>query len=332
MAIFFITSPAPIIHRVLPLIKEKKIKDLTIVTTPDLKPFFEKNVDAKVIVPKTHRNLITSKTKHKIFSNAIRSKLEFRRLFKNIENEEVYLFYTTWAIVHMSYVKKLSKKNKVFLYPEEYAFSIYDEKKGITALAMKILAKVLLSMDVRICDFCGSPVWELKKGSFPMEIVEYDKFGEKLPREFMVDINSLEGKSVLFLGGIFVSGYIENEERIVEVTDTVKEILDEKYHGSYVVKPHPREQILYGEMAKSENILSPHLLAETLMDHKWKYVIGYYSESLMSARSLTNATVISLILLFKWKDVKLKQYLYTQFKNKDVLMPKSIEELREMIQ
>jgi len=334
MTIFFINSPAEAIHSALPMIKEKKIDDLTIVTTKDMKHFFEQKTNGKVIVPEVHPNLITKKTKRKLISNAIKSKFEYKRLFKNIENEEIYLFFTSWSVVHMSYVKKLSKKNKIYLCHEDYITGIYDESKNISSFFMRLAAKILLNIDVKILIWEGTPVWELKKNSFPMEIISYDKFNNKLPKEFMEDIKDIKDKDMLFLAGFlgeqFNVDYDESKENIEFVNELV-DIFDNLFGNKYVIKGHPRDGKLYGKMKESKNILPEHYLAETLFGHKWKYIIGFKTEALASAALHTNAKVISLINLYDWNDYITKKWYVNVFNKSNVLMPKTLDEFKEML-
>ena len=113
MTIFFLNAPAQATRRVLPLMKEGKYNDITVVVPEDLAEFFENHTDAKVIVSKVHQNLITQKTKHKLISNTIKSILEYRKLFKGIKGEDVCLFCSSWAVLYFSYVAKLSKHNNI---------------------------------------------------------------------------------------------------------------------------------------------------------------------------------------------------------------------------
>ena len=80
-------------------------------------------------------------------------------------------------------------------------------------------------------------------------------------------------------------------------------------------------------MSESKNIIPSYMLAETLMNHKWRYIIGYYSEVLLSAKIRTNAKVISLLHLWKWNNLNLKKYWQNRFESEGIIMPKNIKEL-----
>ena len=254
MTLFFISSPGQMAHRALSVLEEKKPENLTIVTTDAIRPFLEGRVKAKIITLKTEPNLITRSSKSKIVSNAIRSKLEYRRLFKDIENEDVYLFFTSWGVVPISYVKKLSKRNKVYLYPESFLNDMYEEEKSFVATGMKLAVKLLLGLDVYIVRWNNIPVWELRPNSFPMEIVEYDGFNAKLPKQFMMDTDLLKGKRVLFLGSKFEIDCEESEDK-VKLTDELMDIFEKNFKGEYVIKAHPIDKVLYGRMKDSKFVI-----------------------------------------------------------------------------
>jgi hypothetical protein len=331
MAIFFINAPAQIIHRVLPLINEKKFENLIIVTTGDLVQFFKENINAKILVTNLHPNLITKNIRYKLISNAIKANLEYRRFFKDIKDEEIYLFFTSWSVVYLSYVAKLSKKNRVYLYPEKDAHSLYGEEKSLRASFMKLFAKLLLGVEVYIINKSGVPVWELRRDSFPMEIVEYDKFNSKISDKFMQGNKLLNKKEILFVGDeIVLEG--ADEKSVIELNNKIMDLLDNNFCNKYSIKPHPRDEKLYGKMSESKNIIPPHILAETLMNHKWKYIIGYYSEVLLSAKIRTNANVISLLHLWKWNNLELKKYWQSRFEKDGIFLPENIEELKNLLE
>jgi len=327
MTIFFISSPGQMAHRALSLINKEKFKDLTIVTTKTIKPFFEDKLDAKILTLDVEPNLITKDTKHKLITNAIKSKFEYNKLFKHVKGQDVYLFFTSWGIVPISYVKKLSKNNKVYLYPEDFLDNMYDEEKGLTALIMKLSAKLLLGLDVYIVRWNNIPVWELKLNSFPMEIIEHDVFNNKLPKEFCIDPKYLKGKSILFLGSKFEIDCEESEDKI-KLTNKLVNILDKHFKNKYCVKAHPIDKILYGKMKNCKYIIPAHYLSESLYNHYWDFIIGYHSEALVSAKRHTNAKVISLVKLYDFTNPKVRQYWIDTFDKEGLIMPKNLEELK----
>ena len=330
MVLFFLNSPAQLLHRVLPLIKENNYKNLTIVAPPELRPFLLKATKAKIITPKVHQNLIDGKTKRKIISNAIRAKLEYRKHFKHIKGEEIHLFFNAWAITYLSFVKKLSKHNRVFFYPEADACMIQEEEHGIRAFFMKLVAKYLLGVNVVIMNKADLPIWEVPEGEIPWEVVHYDKFDGSLPPELMTDPKLLEGMEVLFLGHDITSEGADEEE-IIKITDVVMDIFEENYPISYVIKQHPRERTLYGKMNTPKRLLPPEMLAESLYNHDWKFIISYYSEAGITAKKQTNATVISLLNFWHFEKPSLKDYWVKRFEDEGILLPKTIKELNSIM-
>jgi len=330
MAVLFVIAPVQIYYRVLPLIEEKKFKKLTVITTKELEPFFKEHTNAEVIVPKVHPNLITRKNKSKIIGNLIKAKLEYRRIFKNIENEEIYFFFTAWALLLFYYINNLSKKNKVYLYRDsENSYEMYKEEKSIRASMMKFFSRLFLGLKINVISKEGTPVWLLPENSFPMTVISARQ-DEKLVNKYLSDTSFLKGKNTLFIGdNIDIEG--ADEDSVINLSDNIIDIFNKKFKNSYVIKPHPREQKLYGKMANSKNVISPYILAETIMGHDWKFIVGYYSEALISARKLTNAKVISLLHLFNWGNKELKEYWQKRMKKEGLFIPESLQEFKEII-
>ena len=326
MTIFFISSPGQMAHRALFLIEKNKFKNLTIVTTKTIAPFFRDKLNAKIITLDTEPNLITRSTKHKIISNAIKSKLEYRKVFRDIKNEDIHLFFTSWGIVPISYVKKLSKKNKVYVYPEDFLDNMYEEEKNLTAFFMRVVVKFLLGLDVYIVRWNNIPVWELKLNSFPMEIINVSSFNVKIPKKFMIDKKCLENKKVLFLGSKFEIDCEESVDK-VHLTDDLMDLLNKRFSGQYLIKAHPIDKTLYGKMKYSKNSIPAHYLSESLYNHPWKIIIGYHSEALVSAKKHTKAKVISLVKMYGFTNQKVKEYWINTFNKEGIIMPNNLEEL-----
>ena len=329
MAIIFVMAPVQIYYNVLPLIEEKKFDKLIIVTTKELAPFFQEHIKGIVIVPKVHPNLVTTKTKHKLLLNIIKAHLEYLRLFKNIKNEEIYLFFTSWSVVFLSYVAKLSKRNKVYLCAKQSLTELYKEEKSLRATFMKIVAKYLLGVDVNIVNKLGSPVWELKRNSIPMEYLDFNP-NMKSAINYVSDNKMLENKEVLFIAdAILTEG--ADEKSVVELNNYIMDIFEKDFKNSYIIKPHPRVPDLYGKMKESKNLLQQNVIVESIMGHSWKFIIGYYSEALVSAKIFTNAKVISLLKLWKWGNPDLKQHWHNKLKKGGVIMPKNFDELKNLL-
>jgi len=337
MSVLFVNAPNQIFYSALPLIEEKKFRKVKIITTDELAPFFKEHTKSEVIVPKVHPNLITSKNKHKIFFNIIRAKLEYKRIFKEIINDEIYVFFTSWSVVFFSFIKKLSKRNKIYFYLREGNYSpnfddgswTFKKERSIRAYIMTFFAKLFLDVDVFILNKSGLPVWELKRNSFPMQIIKY-KPNLKLNKKYSTDHQLLNNKKILFLGQD-LSFVVDDEKKIIDLTDNLFNVLESNFNDLFIIKSHPRDTKLYGKMSKSKAILPPQIMAETLMEHDWKYIIGYYSGSLISAKIKTNAIVISLMNLWDWNNPKLKQFWHNEFENNGIVMPNNLNEVKLLL-
>jgi hypothetical protein len=337
MTVFFVNGPNQIFSLALPLLEEKQFKNLKIITTKELASFFKEHTNANVIVPNVHPNLITHKSKIKIFSNLIRAKIEYKKIFKNITNEDVYVFFTSWSVVFFSFIKKLSKRNKIYFLLEEDniapnfedSSSVFKKERSLRAFVMRIIAKYFLGVDVFITNRGDSPIWELKRDSFPMKILKNESKLKNVKKYFLNN-ELFKKKDILFLGQDL--SYVSDDEKsIIKLTDYIFEILDKNYSQSYLIKTHPRDVKLYGKIAKSKHVLPSHIMAEMLMGHDWKYIIGYYSGSLISAKKNSNAKVISLLNLWDWSNPKLKQTWLNEFKENGILLPQNLKELQDVL-
>jgi len=326
--IFFVLTFGSIYDRALPLIEEKKDKgEIVIVATTDqIEMFFKNYTDFKVIRTKVHPDLITRKTKHKILSNIIRSKLEFRKLFKDIENSEIYFCNTGHAVVMYSYIKKLSKRNKVIFYGK------YPIEHNIKAFAMRWITKWLLGVETVIHNMMGVPFWQLDKKFFEnIEILENYVGDKKLLDKYTVKLDIIEGKDVLILAQDLLVYDLVTQESFVESLDKLIDILDVEFPNLYVVKPHPREKKLYGKMTESKDIVPAYIPSELLMAHPWKFIISMVSTSLISASKITDAKVISMVDLFKWNGEKTHQQWKKAMAEGKIIIPKDFNEMKELI-
>lgn len=315
--IFFVITFGSIYDRALPLIEEKKNEGeiIVVATTDQIEMFFKNYTDFEVIRTKVHPNLITRETKHKILSNIIRSKLEFRKFFKDIENSKIYFCNTGYAVTMYSYIKKLSKRNKIIFYGDLGTKNgkqtiKYPIEHSTRAFAMKWIVKWLMGIETDVRCKLGFPVWDLNKNFFEnIEIIEKYTGDKKLLDRYMKKLNVLKGKKILIaINDGITSGFIEKTEFINKI-DNLMDILNDNAPGKYAIKPHPRLNKLYGKMSECNEIIPPYIPLEFVLRHDWKKVIGFDSGSLVSSIKYTSAEVISLIDAVEYRDKELKRML-----------------------
>lgn len=308
--IFFVTTFASIYDRVLPLIEEKKEKGevIIIASTEQIELFFKEYTNFKVIRTKVHPDLITMKTKHRILLNIIQSKLEYRRIFKDIKEAEVYFCNRAWATVIFSYIKKLSKRNKVFFFPKEKSLIEYPIDNSIKANLMRWVAKWLLGLETIVYDNMGVPFWYLDDKFFKnIQILEYKGEDKKILDMYSKKFDFLKDKQILIpIEDSVAAGTIEKSEFIEKMDQTI-DILDSIYPGAYAIKPHPRLNRLLGKMSQCNDIIPPYIPVEFVLNHNWTAVIGINSWSLIQASKITNANVISLIDTVEFTDKNIKK-------------------------
>ncbi len=308
--LFFVVTFASIYDRVLPLMEEKSESGEVIVvaSTKQIELFFKEYTNFKVIRTKVHPDLITNKTKSRILLNILKSKLEYNRLFRDIRETEIYFCNKSWAIVIFSYIKKLSKRNKVFFFPKEKSPFEYPIDKSIKAYIMRWVAKWTLGIETIVCDNMGIPFWHLDERFFEnMNYFEYDGGDKKILDIYAKKFDFLKDKQILIpIEDSIAAGMIEKSEFIDKMDHTI-EILDSIYPGAYAIKPHPRLDRLFGKMSQCKDIIPPYIPAEFVLNHRWRVVIGINSGSLIQASKITNANVISLIDSIEFKDKNIKK-------------------------
>jgi len=340
--IFFVITFASIYDRVLPLMEEKKDKGeiIVVAATDQIEMFFKNYTDFKVIRIKVHPNLITRKTKHRILSNIIRSKFEFRELFKDIEKSEVYFCNMGFAVVMYSYIKKLSRRNKVIFYGHwgkmsEKAVIKYPVEHSMRAFAMRWIAKWMMGVETIIHRKLGIPIWGLDQKFFEnIDILENYIGDKKLLDKYMKKLDVLKGKKILIaINDAVTSGFIEKTEFISKM-DNLMDILDDIAPGEYIIKPHPRLNKLYGKMSECNEIIPPYIPLEFILRHDWKKIIGIDSGSLVSSIKYTDAEVISLIDVVEYRDGELKKMLRDHLEKNSqnkIKFLKEIEELKQIL-
>lgn len=308
----FVLTFASITDRVLPLIE--KIKDngeiIVVVGTNQLEKFFRRNTDHKVIRTHVHPDLIDRKTKHKILTNIIKSKFEYRKLFKNIKNSNIYFTNKGCAVVIFSYIKKLSKQNKVFFFKVQSKRLGLDlpVEKSFRSYIMNWITKYLLGVETIVNNRSGVPLWSLDQKFFKnIETVEIPEGDKNIIKRYASKIDILKGKKILIAYNDSISCDFVDSVEFEKKLDTLWEVLEEKASGKYVIKPHPRLNKLYGKMEKCKDIVPAYIPLQLILGHNWEYTIGFDSESLISASKLTDSKVISLIDAVKYKDEKLKK-------------------------
>jgi len=337
--IFFVITSGSISDAILPLIEKKKDKGeiIIVATTEQLQIFFKNYTDFKVIRTKVHPDLITRKTKYKILSNIIRSKLEYRELFKDIKNSEIYFCNKDCAIVIYSYIKKMLKRNKVFFFGHklENTTSAYPIEHSFRAFVMRWIVKWLMGVETVVYNRVGVPLWGLDKKIFKdIKIIEHPIQDNKLIERYSKKLDILKGKKILIaINDAVTVGFI-NKTEFINKLDNLMDILDDLAPGEYAIKPHHRLNTLYGKMSKCTEIIPSYIPLEFYLNHDWKYVIGIGSGSLFSATKYTNAEVISLIDAIEYTDEKIKQDLRDKLKKNShdkIRFLGKIEELRQIL-
>lgn len=335
--IFFITKVAPIYYVVFPLLETIQNKEdiLIVAGSKEVALFFKIHTDFRVINMQVHPNLITRKTKYKLLQNILLSKKEYNTFFKDIKDAKIYFFGSSFKIVVFSYIHKLARQNTIIEgYASHKKTSIeYPLDRSMRAWIMRWIAKWLLGVETTVHINQGIPFWKLSETFYEKHHIRRMFIDhEKTKKNYTIQLDVLEGKTVLItMQDLMVYNYVEKTS-FVKILDDLMDILYQLYPDKFVIKPHPRERTLYGSMAKTTQIIPPYIPSEFLMDHPWDIVIGIFSTSLLSAARLTESKVISIIDLLTWNDTAFQQKWSTIMKDAGVLVPKTVQELNQMLQ
>ena len=338
--IFFVTTMGSIYDRVLPLIEEKKdhANIVVVATTDQIEQFFTHYTSFKVIRTTVHPDLINKKIWYKFLTNVIRSKTEYNTCFKQYKNSEIYFFGSAWSIIIYSYVQKLAKYNTLFQYPsvdlqEQVMLRVVNNYK--TKL-MNLFTKIFLNLNTIVVTDSAVLGYELHKKFYKknnVHIVKNHQMNYALLDKYMVKLDEIKNKQIFMPIEDLVACSHLTETEFTNKMNRIVDILDKTFPELYVVKPHPRLNTLYGDI-KTKTILPIYIPAEFIMKHPWKFIIGVESFSLVSAAKQSNATVISLIKLFDYKNPDTQQkwntWLYKET-NGRILFPESLQELHALL-
>jgi len=339
--ILFVVSLGSIYHRVIPLIESLKDENLLVVTpNENIFKFFKNYTPFPTIQIKVNSNLITKSTWYGAPINAIRSKFEYTKLFKDIKNANVYFFGTGSMIVVFSYIQKLAKHNKLFLYhPNKDKVKKYLEPTIVENWKTKIICegiKLLLGIDIKIRKDCGLYNFCIYKKFFNKNKVKeiFQEFDHSVYKKYMKDLPILKDKKVLLLlSDLVTEGRVE-KNIFTNQMNKLNLILERHYQFQFVVKPHPNLSKLYGAMRNTPQI-DYYIPSQFIMNHPWEVVIADCSASLVAPeeQNLGGVKLIELVDLLQFKDKKVQKELkdFLVKWNPNLLFPKTFDELEVML-
>ena len=340
--IFFVISYGSIYRRVLPLLDSLKDKDILVVTpNENIYKFFWNYTDFPVLQMKVNPNLVTKSTWYKALINAIKSKIEYQKLFSNIKEANIYFFGTGSSIVLFSYIQKLHKQcagNVRFYSSEPDKLNKQIKPTILTNWKTKIvckIVKILLGIQVEVRRDCGISNLCIYEKFFEKNNVTsvYKEFDPSIYKKYMQDLDLKRYKVLLLLSDLVTEGRVE-EKIFKHQMNKLSRCLDKNHQFEYVVKPHPNMNKLYG-MMKSAPKIDSFIPSQFLMNHKWDYVIADCSASLVfpEEQNLQNVKLIELVDLLQFKDKKVQKELkdFLVKWNPDLLFPQSFDELEVML-
>lgn len=339
--IFFIGSFGSIYRRALPLIDQKsKEGEVLVVTSNDnAYKFFKNYTPFEIIKTNVNPNLITIKTFYKFFSNIIRSKVEYKKLFKRIKGAHIYFFNTNNTLVTFSYLQKLSKHNQLHFYSSEPDKLNKQIKPTILnnwfAYFIEAIIKITLNLNIRVRMDAGKMSLCVYKDFFRKNKVKdiYEEFDPSIYKKYMKKTN-LEGKKILVLWSDLVGEGRMTEEAMTNQSNQLIHLLDKYYPNQYIIKAHPNMNMLYGKMVNAPQ-LDSYVPSQFFMYHPWKIVIADCSAALVfpEEQGLMRTLLIEMVDVLEFKDEQtrkeIKEFLLKW--NRNLVCPKTFEELEEIV-
>ena len=329
MNIFFVTSFGSIYDRVIPTIEQHKDElNIVVPTTDDMYRFFSKYTDYTLLKTDIHPDLL--KREDSIFTilkNIKRSKQEYEERFSTFKNFNVYFFGYSCAINIYSYLQKLSKKNKLICILSNKEIKNWEIKNDIKSKSMNLFIKIFLGIDTEIMTVGKNYFFQLSPKFFDKNNVEIIKVPSHTKPKLTIDI--MKDKNIFVeLSDSRNFGY--NPEKFVDTANTIIKVLNKQFN--YAIKAHPLMPWLPENIKKGSELPS-FIPAEFVLSDKLQYVIGIESYTLIRAKNLTNAKVISLINLFEFDDKNRKQIIIDWLKKEsdNIIFPKTFEEFVSVI-
>jgi len=303
-------------RKLLPLLGKD---DVIIGSNDNINNFFDEFSDASVIRLETPTSLYGGS----VVKNIINAKREYKKYFKDIENEKICLFGGLKTITFFSYMKKLSKSNMIFfVVPDRPDFSFFRQTDSwfLKSIPMKLIG-YSLGIDIGITKLLDKPMWYLKEKTIPKYGLM--KYSDKEPVVEMPDKYKklLSGKDTLLL--------LNDLGTLVHSPHIVSKMISESVDfDKTIVKNHTRDPEIFGKLNEFDRFPS-FVPAEILINnHEWKYIISVYiSKSMMTD---IDTKKLSLYKIFDWKIPVSVQWI-GKCDEYNVKLPKNIEELEVML-
>jgi hypothetical protein len=328
---FFITNYGQIYYRVLPLLENENPEDVVIVAFSPMSDYFKMYTKFKVIELKSDPVLL-SRSITKTLLNLHKNNTEFSKLLSDITDSEIYFFGNSWKLGIFRHIQKISffyRCNKIIYYPSDQSPTNYSYSKTFKSKLICHFINVLTGLSVNIVNDSGVVSFELGSSFFSKNEIITHRVRTEPTHKFDIELPVMHGKDILFVSedlNMYVDGIVKKADILNKIT---KIITNERS----VLKRHPT-QIESSSSMYGIELLPSEVPSELFMSHPWKYVIGIESLSIIKATQLTNATCISILELFEYKDPQRKKDLIEwqiRESNGKILFPKTLSEFQGLI-
>jgi hypothetical protein len=297
--------------------------DTVIGSNSSINNFFQEFMNVPIIKLQTPPTLFGN-NKNPLY-NAFQANREYDRYFKQLKNEDIYLFGRVATVVFFSYLNKLSKNNRIhFLVPHDKEgtewFFNHKPYHSMYTPPLKLIAR-LLGINIGVMRTLGRPMWYLKKQT--VSSYDFVQYKREEPRISIPDKYKklMKQKTTLLLLGDLKT--LTNDYEAV--SNMTASLLDPK---KTIIKNHTRDPPLFGPL-KTFDMLPSYVPSELLIhSFDWEYIVSINLSKTLQLE--TDATKVSLYNLVDWNFPFTKERI-TTFTDKNVILPTKKEEVLDVI-
>lgn len=324
----FVTTVPSIYFVVFPLLKKTKGEIVIVAATKQIEMFFKKFTNYKVITLTVDKNCFSSNMKSTV-KNVFNVRREYKRLFSNIHDDVIYLFGYSWSLSVFFHIKKLSRRNKVYIYHLGEDISM-TKVKGLKPFLLKHTIKLLLNVDVDVVQQ-GSAVLPTLSDKFFSGFNIIKKSITKIDKK-RLKIDMLSGKDILYILESTLNFKQISKKNYIKASNKICKILDKTFRDKYVLKQHYNTEDVYENVSKKA-LVYPYIPVEFILEYPFKVVIGVASFALITSANVFNKKTISLINLFEYEDIEIKKFYKNWLlqRSDKILYPETFEEFEEML-
>jgi hypothetical protein len=252
---------------------------------------------------------LTLKIKNPISIYSSKKKLEqiYENYFTNIENTKVFFFSHFFDYITFYCLSKLANRNEIkFInhYDDQISKNYYRDRFSFKTSFLKITYYYLTTIWFRLFRFNNKRILEFPFEKYGIEEVKDNILDENIHKEYSYRVNDNEKKRILFLEMDYKK--IDFFDDYKKTTISIVEQSDKKGYKIYL-KPHPR--LGYSKFLDQyiHKVINKDVPAEFIEIENFDYILGISSSAIAYFSKENNKKVYSLLELYQYNDVSIKQ-------------------------